>query len=159
MASWDNFFVAQVGAAGALAGLVFVGVSLNYKKILSLPQLPNRALEALILLLANLLTSSLFLTPQNVRVIGAETLALGLIVLVTVVRLNVQNLRVTEPAFLRPNILLGLIGSATTAFFPAGGAAVLICGEVGLFVLLPGILLSYAVALLNAWVLTIEINR
>jgi hypothetical protein len=29
MSGWENFLVAQVGASAALAGLVFVGVSIN----------------------------------------------------------------------------------------------------------------------------------
>lgn len=28
MTGWDNFFVAEVGASAALAGLIFVGVSI-----------------------------------------------------------------------------------------------------------------------------------
>ncbi|WP_293372723.1 hypothetical protein [Phenylobacterium sp.] len=38
----------QVGASAGLAGLVFVGVSLNLTKILSCGYLPNRAQEALL---------------------------------------------------------------------------------------------------------------
>jgi hypothetical protein len=30
---WANFFIAQVGAAAALTGLIFVGVSINLNKI------------------------------------------------------------------------------------------------------------------------------
>ena len=51
MDQWVNFFFAEVGASAALTGLVFVGVSINLKRILSLPKLPNRALEAPVLLL------------------------------------------------------------------------------------------------------------
>ena len=34
MASWENFFIAEVGASAAPAGLIFVGVSINLKRIL-----------------------------------------------------------------------------------------------------------------------------
>jgi hypothetical protein len=37
MADWQEFFLAQAGAAGVLTGLVFVGVSINLEKILSQP--------------------------------------------------------------------------------------------------------------------------
>ncbi len=45
MTGWENFFVAEVGASAALAGLIFVGVSINLNRILSLPRLPDRALR------------------------------------------------------------------------------------------------------------------
>jgi hypothetical protein len=44
---WGPFTTAQLGAAAALGGLVFVGLSLNLKKILSYAWLPGRALLAL----------------------------------------------------------------------------------------------------------------
>ena len=44
---WKSFFMAQVASA-ALAGLVFIGVSINLTKIMSSPSLPDRALEAII---------------------------------------------------------------------------------------------------------------
>ncbi len=51
MIGWENFFIAEVGASVALTGLIFVGVSINLTRILSLTGLPNRALLALTLLL------------------------------------------------------------------------------------------------------------
>lgn len=57
MTGWENFFIAEVGASAALAGLIFVGVSINLNRILSLPRLPDRALEAVSLLLTVLASS------------------------------------------------------------------------------------------------------
>ncbi len=63
MSEWESFFVAEAGASAALAGLVFVGVSINLDKVLRAPGLPGRAGEALVVLLAVLITSSLLLVP------------------------------------------------------------------------------------------------
>jgi modulator of FtsH protease len=94
MAGWDSFFVAQVGASAALAGLVFVGISLNQAKIMASAYLPNRAQEALVVLLVNLLLSSLFLTPgQSAVSLGAEVLAVGLIAWAVVLLLHVDSFR------------------------------------------------------------------
>ena len=81
MDEWNEFFLAQAGAAGVLVGLVFVGVSINLEKILSDPAsgLTGRAAEALILLVAVLTASTLLLVPgQGTTLIGAEVLAVGL---------------------------------------------------------------------------------
>lgn len=37
MSDWTNFFVVEAGTAAVLAGLVFVGVSINLDKIVSNP--------------------------------------------------------------------------------------------------------------------------
>ena len=47
MSGWDNFLLAQVGASAALAGLVFVGVSINLTRILSTGSLPVFAKNSL----------------------------------------------------------------------------------------------------------------
>jgi|GEM_PF-5291833 len=51
MNGWEKFFIAKVGALAALLGLIFVGVSINLVRIISIPGLPNRALLAFIILL------------------------------------------------------------------------------------------------------------
>jgi hypothetical protein len=40
---WTELFVASAGASAALAGLVFVAVSINVERILQFPGLPERA--------------------------------------------------------------------------------------------------------------------
>jgi hypothetical protein len=61
--AWANFFIAQCGASAALLGLLFVSASLNLSQILAYPQLPGRALLAMLLLLTVLIVASLMLVP------------------------------------------------------------------------------------------------
>src|SRR5690606_5287999 len=63
LADWKDFFGAQLGASATLAGLIFVGVSLNLTRILAAAFLPLRALLALGLLVAILVVASLLLVP------------------------------------------------------------------------------------------------
>ncbi len=77
---WEAFFQAQVGASAALAGLIFVSVSISLKQVLSAPRLSDRAFQALMVLVKILIISSLMLAPQPMIVIGVEVLFVGLLV-------------------------------------------------------------------------------
>src|SRR5260370_29611069 len=100
MIGWANFLIAEVGASAALLGLIFVGVSINLTRIISLPGLPNRAFLALIILLTILVMSSLLLVPgQSMMLVGIELLVVGLIVWVTATTLDVTMLQKKEPQY------------------------------------------------------------
>ena len=51
-AGWESLFVAEAGASAALAGLLFVAISINRERILQGAGLPGRAGEAMVLLVA-----------------------------------------------------------------------------------------------------------
>ena len=77
-AAWTGFFSAEVGASAALAGLIFVAVSINLAQIVKQRQLVSRSAKALLSLMAVLFSSSLCLIPDLSRVIlGYELTALG----------------------------------------------------------------------------------
>ncbi|MDQ4001452.1 MAG: hypothetical protein M3283_10730, partial [Actinomycetota bacterium] len=80
MDEWHDFFLAAAGAAAVLAGLVFVGLSINLDTIMATPTygLPGRALEALVLLMAVLIVTCLLLVPaQGMVLAGVEVLVVG----------------------------------------------------------------------------------
>jgi hypothetical protein len=79
---WHDFLLAAAGAAAVLSGLVFVGVSINLEMIMVDPTygLANRALEALVLLMAVLIATCLLLVPaQGTVVAGIEVLVVGVV--------------------------------------------------------------------------------
>ena len=80
VAAWTDFFVAAAGASAALAGLVFVAVSINVESILKYPGLPERGLTT-VLLFAGVLVVSLFgLAPGlSTHTFAIEILALGVV--------------------------------------------------------------------------------
>jgi modulator of FtsH protease len=78
-AEWESLFLAEAGASAALAGLLFVALSINLERILKGAGLPGRAGEAIVLLLTVLVVSTWVLVPgQSPTVLGAELLGSGL---------------------------------------------------------------------------------
>jgi hypothetical protein len=162
---WNDFFLAQAGAAGVLTGLVFVGVSINLEKIVSDPRsgLAGRAAEALILLVAVLLASVLALVPgQGAGVLGVEMLAVGLAAWGWIVAIQLPRMREwgTMRADLRgPFVARVVLGQVATLTLVIAGVAVIWVGLGGLYWLVAGTVFSILAALFEAWVLLVEINR
>ncbi len=157
---WENFFTAVAGAAAALTGLIFVGLSINLSKILASPGLPGRAGEAIIILAGGLLVSTLALVPdQPATLLGAELLALGLAIWGTPTGLQLRALRRRE--WQRPSqiTIRVALGQAATLPYLITAVSLLTGRGGGLAWLVPGVILSFAGGTLSAWVLLIEIER
>jgi hypothetical protein len=163
---WHDFLLAAAGAAAVLSGLVFVGVSINLETIMSDPSygLAGRALEALVLLVAVLVVTLLLLVPsQGMMLAGAEVLAVGVLdwaVVVIIQLLALRNWRSSlDPAFRRHLVPRVVLCQVATLPILAAGVGVMGWGEGGLYWLVVGVVLSFLVAVLDAWVLLVEIHR
>ncbi len=155
---WSDFYLAQVGAAGALAGLVIVAVSINLARILEQPQLPGRAAETLIQLVAVLVLASLGLAPdQPGWAVGGEAVLTGLLALGVSLRLQSRSWRRGDPPEWRwPRLIWALMANAPLA---TGGALLIRGDAVGLYWIAGGMILSLLAGVANAWVLLVEILR
>jgi modulator of FtsH protease len=159
---WGPFFAAQVGASAALAGLVFVGVSISLAAVLKYPHLPGRVLEAIAVLAGVLVISSLALVPEPTRALGAEVFVVGLAgwLMGDVVQVRWWRLTPVEYRAKPGRWMLAVLGQAATLPFPVAGALLLAgATEAGLGVVVAGVISSYLVALINAWVLLVEVHR
>jgi hypothetical protein len=156
---WTDLFVGTAGASAALAGLVFVAVSINVDRILKLEGLPERALETVLLLLSVVLISVVGLIPgQSTAALGAELLALGIAFGTVIARLASRSMpRGAQPASWLISRLV-LIATATVPLI-VGGASVLAESGGGLYWVVAAIVFAIAGGVANAWVLLIEILR
>jgi hypothetical protein len=160
MQAWSSFFQVQAGASATLLGLVFVSLTINSTRIIASKHLPNRALEALVILFLNLAFASICLVPgQAARMPAIETLALVGLVWVILSLLHHHTLRHIHHDFRHRAWFNLAVGQIVAVSWFLGGLALWFQGEAGVGWLVPSILLSYALALLNAWVLLVEINR
>jgi len=158
--AWSSFFSAQTGASAALTGLIFVAVSINLPQIVAVPHLVARSAKALFTMLGILLASTLSMAPaQPVRWLGAELLVLGIFVWAATTwsghAASHRNpyigtgIRVQQ-AVLAQCSALPLFAAGLSLAFLRGG---------GLYWLVAAAVFSYVAALLDAWVLLIEIHR
>ncbi|HTQ12389.1 MAG TPA: hypothetical protein VMH86_00835 [Rhizomicrobium sp.] len=161
MGNWADFFVAELGAAAALAGLVIVAISINVARILSTPLLPGRAAETLVTPTGVLVASSYALVPhQPAWLFGAELLATGAAMWLVPVMIQARALR--SPDFkVDRRIIVPRIVLAQLSSLPFMAAGILVWMDVGgaLYWLVPGIVVSLIATVINAWVLLVEILR
>jgi hypothetical protein len=159
--AWNTFFQGELGAAAALAGLLFVSVSVNQAKILELGRMADRGLEALVILFLAIVVSSLPLIPgQPPRLLGAEIVLVGGATLVATIIMQRNYLQQVEAPYLRSSRWMVRIDRLAVSVILVSGVVLLLKGDIaGVYLLPPGILLSFFAASANAWVLLIEINR
>ncbi len=155
---WTDFFVASAGASAALAGLVFVAVSINVESILRYEGLPQRALATVLLLLSVVLITLIGLIPgQSRTALAVELLVVGLVFAAVILRLTRS---VAGHGHSRIHDLTHWLLMSAGAVPPVIGAVSLLA-EVGggLYWVAAGVVLAITGAVANAWVLLVEILR
>lgn len=158
---WKALFVAVAGASAALAGLLFVAVSINVERILRYEGLPERGIEALAMLLAPLVVSIAGLLPGQSHVaLGAELVAIGIALVMVMARLPVAR-RLPDGIETPPRYALNrqIVRLSGTALLLVGGLGELFAVAGGLYWVAAGIVLLILGAVVNAWVLLVEILR
>jgi hypothetical protein len=156
--AWSELFVASAGASAALAGLVFVAVSINVQSILKFEGLPERALQTVLLLLGVLIVSIVGLIPgQATAAVGVELLVCSLAFAAAIWK---GGARSTDPGALGKlaidRVVLLLLG---TVPFVVGSASLLLESGGGLYWIVAGIVFATCGAVASAWVLLVEILR
>lgn len=157
--AWSEFGVGVVGAAAALAGLLFVAMSINISRILAIETLPSRAAGNLVMFVLPLLLGTWVLIP------GQDTAVLGLELIVTGALAGGLLLRLARPANRSgeawPSWLFGSVAPSVlvAALTVVGGVTVIVGHGGGLYWVAPAVAVAFTTGLIGAWVLLVEILR
>jgi modulator of FtsH protease len=158
--NWVPLLSAVVAASAALVGLVFVGISINLTQILTIGGLTGRASEPIIHLVLVLLVSTIVLIPgQSIRLLGVELLVVAIIAWLMFAMIQLRAIDVIKE---RPRLeavtRVVLVQVATLPFVIGSGSLIVHHGG-GLYWLALGFVCSFVAAMIDAWVLLVEILR
>ncbi len=159
---WHDFYVMSGGAAAALAGLLFVAMSLHARTVMSNLFYRNRAVGMLMSLTTQLLLSAAVLVPdQPVRLLGAEVAAASLFWLGVALRATFAR----EPGAgsipisrfrMWAEVVTGLTWNA---LFIVSGLSLLTEIGAGLYLLAVVMVFAFGWNIYVAWVLMTEISE
>ena len=156
---WNNFFVMVGGGAAALAGLIFVAMSINHEVIFRNTTHKNRAINMLTGFTAIFMASSLALIGnQSLEVLGFEWLVLWLIATFIFVRGYVIAIRTGMSSI---GLNIPRLGGGTICYLAEViGAIFLILGcTSGLYIAAIAIIVLFAFLISGAWLLMIGIYQ
>ena len=159
LSEWSDFFVASAGASAALAGLVFVAISINVARILQLDGVPELGLVTLLLLIGVLVVSMFGLIPdQSEHAFGVELLvqsAFWTLVIAFLIRRSAAGLG-EGGGRLASRVILPVFG---TLPFLAGAVLLITGSDIAMYWVFAGMLGAILAAVMNAWILLVEILR
>ncbi|HUO33413.1 MAG TPA: hypothetical protein VMU43_00335 [Candidatus Acidoferrum sp.] len=148
-----EFFIAAAGASGALAGLVFVALSVNIADIIRHPHLPARAAATIASLILILVSSMAVLIPQRALFLGIEVFLFGAYTwwLQVVSARNGFQARAYSKRPAWEARLNAALGQAQTLPFIAGAVFLIAGDQCGMYWLAVGSISVFVFSTLNSW--------
>ena len=160
VSGWAEFLSVAATTAGALVGLVFVALSINLARIIAVPALAGRAAETIILLSGALTETISALIPRlSTAQLGWVLLPVALVTWGLPVSIQLRT--VLAHTYYRGTLALLRAALHQLAAVPAVIAAVCLInlrGD-GMDWLAFGTIAAMLLAIVNAWVLLVEIMR
>ena len=158
---WHDFYLVAGGASATLVGLLFVGLSLHLRAVVSRPEVRSLARATLTNFVLVLLVALFVVIPQDGNGFGDELIVSGLVSaaivapsLLAAARSRTRTLNVWQMV-LRFGVSAGSYGAVT-----AGGALILNAADaVGLIVLGATSIALLVVSLRNSWDLLVSVGE
>lgn len=158
---WANFFIAAAGASAALAGLVFVALSVNLDRILEFSHLPARAGATIATLIVVLVCSAAELIPQSAFAIGLEILGFaicGWLLKVLATYRTFAGRKVTRRPLIEA-VVQAVIGQIQMLPFLVAAILLMRGEESGIYWLAGGVISVFVFSVFTCWILLVEIRR
>jgi hypothetical protein len=160
LAGWEPFFTASSGAAAALAGLLFVALSINLTQILKGPGFAARAGESFIPLAITLLISLLALVPGHaIKTFGVELTVMGGFVWAVSTRIQLRAIHSRHFQKIWHLVYRLAVNQTANLSILLAGLSLLLGFPGGIYWLVPAFALAFIGAMTNAWILLVEILR
>ena len=158
--SWTSLYIAVASAAAALAGLLFVAVSLNLTTILNKSAHRERARQAMGGFISLLVLAILILIPgQNARLLGSELVAASLIAAGIVLRLERQGFQARASGQRKGWLMRTMVLNLGWLLGILCGVSLFIGRLGGLYWLIPTIFIYLLWNLNNVWVLLVQVAQ
>jgi hypothetical protein len=157
---WSTLLAVEAGAAATLMGLVFVALSINLSRILTVPGLPGRGGESIMQFLEVFLISTVALIPrQPDRIFAIEVLVIAAASWCAQVAVQVYYLKVRTGHPWAWFINRAVMSQFATIPFVVAGITLLLGVPGAIYWLVPGFVFSFLAGIVSAWVLLVEILR
>lgn len=157
--TWHDFFAAQAAAGAALAGLVFVAISINLQRVLTTRAVQGRAIEALVLLLSLLVVGLLALIPdQGEEALGIEFIGFGLAMTVILIAMG-SGASNAGGATRGQHLVRLILGQLAMLPIIIAGISLITEDGGGLYWIAGATIAAIIAGMLGAWVLLVEILR
>jgi hypothetical protein len=143
-----------------LTGFIFVGISISLTELMESPHLILRTASSLALLLSVLVTSSLLLAPQHsIRTTAFAILGVGGVLWLATTLFGIRSVRSAPAAYKKNSTIAALMVQIASLPALVVGSVMLSGDSDGIYWLLSAFSFSFIVAVVDGWILLVEIHR
>jgi hypothetical protein len=145
--AWRDLYLMLGTSSAALIGLLFVASTLHVREIVSVEMFKVRVQNTMLVMVGTLIQATAILTPQPMRLLGAELLILNLWGLWFPLNLVYKAVRMSAAE--RGGYLVGI----------AGSMALMVADDWGLYLVTISYTHSLVAGIWNAWMMMLGIGR